>query len=82
MAGEDRALKRQFNIGFNLEWNVTDFKLIGISYSVDLHRIPNLNFKPLLGKVKCILSTWKKRDLTPLRKIAVLKTFILASFNH
>ena len=51
-------------------------------FSVDLHRIPNLNFEPLLGKVKCILSTWKKCHLTPLGKITVLKTFILASFNH
>ena len=66
----------KFNIDFNLEWNITEFKLLGIMFSVDLHKIPNLNFEPLLGKVKCILSTWKKRHLTPLGKITVLNIFI------
>ena len=80
--GKKKHSKDKFNIDFNLEWNATEFKLLGIMFSVDLHKIPNLNFEPLLGKVKSILSTWKKRHLTPLGKITVLKTFILASFNH
>ena len=77
--GKKEHSKDKFNIGFNLERNVTEFKLLGIMFSVDLHRISNLNFELLLGKLKC---TWKKHHLMPLRKITVLKTFIFASFNH
>ena len=37
---------------------------------------------PILAKCEKILNQWKRRKLTPLGKISVIKTFILSSFNH
>ena len=73
--GKKQHSKDKFNTGINLECNIAEFKLLGIMFSVDLHRIPNLNFEPLLGKVKCIWYKYmeKKCHLTPREKITVLK---------
>ena len=41
--GKKKHSNDKFNIGFTLEWNITEFKLLGIVFPVDLHRIPNKN---------------------------------------
>ena len=44
--------------------------------------IPHLNYEPVIAKVTKIVNKWKKRYLTPLGKITVIKTFILGGLNH
>ena len=66
----------------NFLWGATEFDLLGIHFSVDLENITTLNFTPILNKCEKILYQWKRRRLTPLGKITVVKTFILSSFNH
>ena len=66
----------------NLLWGASEFDLLGIRFSVDLENITTLNFTPILNKCEKILYKWKRRRLTPLGKITVVKTFILSSFNH
>ena len=65
-----------------LSWGTTDFNLLGINFSVNLNDIPELNYNPILNKTKKILNTWRKRHLTPLGKITVIKSFVISSFSH
>ena len=37
---------------------------------------------PKIIKIKNILKQWKKRNLTPIGKITVLKTLVLSKLNH
>ena len=69
-------------MSYRLEWGTTTFNLLGILFSVNLDDIPVLNFPPLLDKTKKIINTWKRRSLTPLGKITIIKTFILSNFNY
>ena len=54
---------------------VTDFKLLGIIFSIDLDKCPDLNFLVKKGKIKENISQWNKSYLTPLSKVTVIKTF-------
>ena len=65
-----------------LSWGKTDFKLLGITFSTNLEEIPTKNYEPLLKKVSQVINLWKKRILTPIGKITVLKTIILSKFIH
>ena len=65
-----------------LSWGKTDFKLLGITFSTNLEEIPTKNYEPLLKKVSQVINLWKKRILTPIGKIRVLKTIILSKFIH
>ena len=41
-----------------------------------------INYNLALIKVKKTIAFWKKRSLTPLGKITVIKTLILSKLNH
>ena len=80
--GKKKRSSDMYNICENLVWGATEFDLLGIHFTVDLENITTLNFMPILTKCEKILNQWKRRRLTPLGRITVVKTFILSSFNH
>ena len=82
MAGGKKHSKDKLKTNYSLEWNVTEFSLLGIKFSVDLNNISKLNFSRLTSKIAEIRNHWKKRSLTPLGKVTVLKTLILSNFIH
>ena len=80
--GRKKHSKWKLNINSNFEWGVSEFKLLGIWFSVDLMKIPSINYSLTLDDVKKLILNLKKRNLTPFGKITILKTFILSRFNH
>ena len=80
--GRKKHSKDKFKINYKLEWGTTKFKLLGIHFSVDLTEIPEINYASTLNDVTKILAKWSRRNLTPIGKIAVIKTFVLSSLIH
>ena len=77
--GRKKHSRYKLNITSKLEWGTNTFKLLGLQFSVDLEKIPSMNYTCALEKAKKLLLNWNKRTLTPLGKITVIKTFILHS---
>ena len=48
MAGEKRHSQDKIETKYSLEWNVTEFRLLGVTFSVDLNNMSKLNFDPLI----------------------------------
>ena len=67
---------------WKLNWGVNRFKLLGITFDIDLDKILNLNFSEKLSNIRTKISFWKRRNLTPLGKITVIKSLLLSSMNH
>jgi len=42
----------------------------------------DMNFTQAINKIEKIIAPWKKRMLTPIGKITVIKTFLLSKLNH
>ena len=80
--GRKKHCKEKLKVTNRLEWGITRFKLLGISFSVDLEEIPTLNYSSALEQCKKLLTNWRKRNLTVFGRITVLKTFIVPQFNH
>jgi len=55
---------------------------LGLHFSTNLTLMPALNYQEALTCISKKVEYWKKRNLTPLGKITVIKTFILGKFNH
>ena len=53
-------------LGFKLDWGETDFKLLGLHFSVDLTKIPD---SVAIYKIISIIRLWKSRNVTPIGKI-------------
>ena len=66
----------------SLNWSTNLFTLLGIDFDVNLQTIPAHNYSKALIKVNEVISAWKKRTLTPLGKITVIKSLILSQLNH
>ena len=72
----------KLSVNAPLDWGTTQFDLLGIRFSVDLQEMTNLNYSLALEKSEKLLHSWKKRAVTPLGKITVIKTFIISKFAH
>ena len=80
--GKKKYSKDKIETGRNLIWGNSDFNLLGINFSVNLNDIPDNNYDSLIVKIKELLVKWKKRYLTPIGKITIIKALILPKFNH
>ena len=80
--GRKKHCKDKLCVNLMLEWGITEFVLLGITFDVKLENMLTKNFNNALQQSKVVLNNWKRRYLTPFGKIAVIKTFIISKFNH
>ncbi len=81
----DRSKKHskiKLNTNPPLEWGTTEFDLLGLKFSVNLHDMIKLNYDKYLAQITETINHWNKRYLTPIGKITVIKTFILSKLIH
>ena len=67
---------------FNLDWSYSNFKLLGIEFSLDLYTMPDLNFRKKNYRYFKNIKSWQHRKLTLLGKVAVIKTLALPKLIH
>ena len=65
-----------------LQWGVTRFKMLGIIFDTDLTKMLTLNFSERVSNMRTKIKYWKRRNLTPLGKITIIKSLLLPIFNH
>jgi len=61
---------------------VTEIKILGVYFSLDVKIREELNYKEILSKIKRLLGWWKQRDLTVMGKVHLLKTYALSKLNY
>ena len=65
-----------------VEWNPPKFKILGIWFTDNLHNMTNLNFSDKLIEVQRLFKIWVRRQITPLGRVALLKSVILSKLIH
>ena len=65
-------------------WNHSQFKILGVWFTQDLKECEKIERKKLKKKieVKALFNIWSKRHITPLGRVAILKTLILSKLVH
>lgn len=71
-----------FDFRWKLTWNNTTFDLLGIKFSVNLKKMPELIYKSKFLEIEQTIKQWKSRKFTPIGRIVVIKTLILPQMNH
>ena len=61
----------------NFIWDPGTFKTLGIHFSTKTEEISKLNFEGKIDEIKRELARWKKRHLTTLGKVTIIKTLII-----
>ena len=67
---------------WKLDWGATEFVLLGIHFSVDLDKIPDLNNDIQVPKITSLIQQWERRALTPIGRVTILKSLIVPKINH
>ena len=63
-------------------WNPDKFKILGIWLTQDLSNIHTINYNDKLSEIKLLFNIWSKRTITPIGRIAVLKSLVLSKLIH
>ena len=61
----------------NFQWDPGIFKILGVTFSTKTDDICNLNYSNKLDEIKRIIAKWKKREISPLGKVTVIKTLVI-----
>ena len=80
--GKKKHSKDKLLISAKLDWGSSEFNLLGIDFSVDLERIPQMNYTKALDKARKTMKNWNTRLLTPIGRITVIKSLLLSKFTH
>jgi exonuclease III len=66
----------------NMSWNPPKYKILGLWYTNDLAKMAELNLMDKFNETKKLFITWMKRTITPIGKVAILKSLILSKLIY
>ena len=78
--GSKKGNTRKMGLQANLKWGINTFRVLGITFSVNLLDMSSLNYNTIITDAERTLVPWRQRNLTPVGKICILKTFIITKF--
>ena len=67
---------------WKLNWNKTNFEMLGIKFSVNLWEMTDINYSPKLSDIQKLIDQWKRRRLTPLGRLSIIKSLLIPKLNH
>ena len=74
--------KDKLNVTAQLDWGNVEFNLLGITFSVNLDTMVELNYNKAIDKVTKDVLKWQNRNLTPIGRVTVIKSSLLPKFIH
>ena len=80
--GSMKYSTRSIKTKWKLSWGEIQFKILGITFHVNLRNMVNINFEPKIQSIKNSIAFWKRRKLTPFGKIAVVKSILVPTLTH
>ena len=73
---------RQLCREYKLDWSQGAFKILGVTFSVEVFDIWDLNTEQIYNSIESICKNWSKRKLTLFGRITIIKSLALAKFIH
>ena len=67
---------------YKLTWSQEPFKFLGITFSVDLNEMEELNYEPKKQEISNLIKSWSKRLLSTNGRITVVKTIMFPKLTH
>ena len=60
-----------------ITWKISQFKSLGVNFSLNLGLIFDLNYKEKLKRMKQTINCWRMRNLSLIGKVCVIKSLVL-----
>ena len=80
--GSKKFCKTKYMEHLNMVWNPPTFKILGIWFTQSLKDMEDKNYNEKMREIRALFKIWMKRFITPLGRVAVLKSLILSKLTH
>ena len=80
--GSKKNCNTKYMTDRNFVWDPGTFKVLGVTFSTKTEDICKLNYEGKINEIKRDIAKWKKRHLTPLGKITLIKTLFLSKLTY
>ena len=80
--GSKKNCRTKYMEHLNMVWNPLEFKILGIWFTQNLKGMEDKNYNEKLREIRILFKIWLKRQITPLGRVAVLKSLILSKLTH
>ena len=67
------------NLGIKI---VDELKVLGTTFSTDINKIAEKNIQNKMSSIQREIEQWKRRNITPIGKICIIKTLLLSKLVH
>ncbi len=71
-----------FEIPTKLKWNVSNFKSLGIMFSLDLTEMVHINYNDKLKQIQHCLKVWSMRNISIQGRILLVKTLAIPKLTY
>ena len=72
----------EFETTYNIKWSQDPFSFLGITFTVDLSEIMELNYRQKINDIRKMVNSWSKRNLSTLGRITVVKSLMIPKLTH
>ena len=80
--GSKKNSKTKYMPHLKIIWNPHTFKILGIWFTHELKQGDAMNYNDKFDEIKKLFIIWLQRMITPLGRVAILKSLILSKFIH
>ena len=80
--GNSRNSPIRYMQHLDINWNPRQFKILGIWFTNDLYDCIEINYNDKMSEIRRLYKVWSKRQITPLGRIAILKSLILSKLIY
>ena len=65
-----------------LKWTTDPIKCLGVIINTNRDQIINLNYTPIINKIKTITHFWNKQYMTIFGKVVIITSFLISQFDY
>ena len=80
--GSKKNSKTVYMPHLHMKWNPSKFKTLGIWLTSSLDECIKINYEEKFGEIQALFKIWLKRQLTPVGRVAILKSLILSKLIY
>ena len=80
--GKSRTNMEQICEDVRLVWTQEEFTVLGVKFNTELTNLTEINLDSKLKKIQSLFTQWKRRRLTLLGKVTMIKTMAISLIVH
>ena len=80
--GTLKEVNLDFTATYNIKWSQDPFSFLGITFTVDLSNIIEINYRDKINSIRKMVNMWSKRNVSTIGRITVVKSLMVPKLTH